>query len=358
MQPASPRARAEAFQSRFGLKLPILEAPMAGANSLARAAAVANAGGMAALGAQLMQPGEIAQWTAEFRGRSAGPLHINLWIPEAAPARDAAHESAVRDFLAQWGPDVPAEAGDFRLPDFAAQCATVLAAKPAVLSSIMGIYPAAFVAELKRAGIAWFATATTRAEAGTAVAAGADAIIAQGFEAGGHRGAFDNAKAERQIVGTLSLVPRFADAFDVPIIAAGGIGDGRTAAAALTLGASAVIIGTALLAVTEAETPSSWADALARTEPEDTWTTRAFSGRLGRALATDYVRAAAQPDAPKPAVYPVQRGLTAKMRAEAIQANDVERMQAWAGQSAWMARREPAADFVARVWQEASQLLA
>ena len=150
-------------------------------------------------------------------------------------------------------------------------------------------------------------------------------------------------------------MPRLADAIDLPIIATGGIADGRGIAAALTLGASAVQIGTAFLRSTEADTPAAWSDALATTEPEETWTTRAFSGRLARAIATDYVRAAAA--GPKPAPYPVQRALTAKMRAEANKQNDIRRIQAWSGQSAWMAKREPAADFVKRVWAEAQTLL-
>lgn len=355
MSRSTARERANEFCKRYALTVPILEAPMAGSSSVPRAAAVVSAGGMGGFGAVTSTPQQIADWAAAFRAQSNGPFQINLWVPDPPPVRDVKVEAEMRAFLAQWGPEVSEDAGNATPPDFAAQCEAVIAARPTVASSIMGLFPDKTVRAFKDNGIAWFATATTLAEARAAKDAGADAIIAQGFEAGGHRGAFENANAERQLVGLLALVPRLADAVDLPIIATGGIADGRGIAAALTVGASAVQIGTAFLRSTEADTPSSWSDALAVTEPEDTWPTRAFSGRLGRSIATDYVRAAAI--GPKPASYPVQRGLTVKMRAEGTKQNDVNRIQAWSGQSGWMAKREPAAEFVKRVWAEAQTLL-
>src|SRR6516165_10217089 len=270
--------RATTFCEQFNLRVPILMAPMASACPPSLAIAIANAGGLGGCGALMMQPEAIRKWAADVRAGTNGGFQFNLWIPDPPPKRDAAAESAMRDFLANWGPPVPPEAGNVVLPDFQTQCDALLEASPAIVSSIMGLYSDRFIARMKTKGIKWFATVTTASEAKTAERAGADAIIAQGMEAGGHRSAFDVTQAETRMVGLFSLISGVADA----VVA---------------------------------------------------------------------------PTAPPPAPYPVQRGLTQPMREAAAKDNDVSRMQAWAGQSARLARAEPAGEVVQRMWQETQTLL-
>ena len=350
-------ARAEAFCANHGLRIPILIAPMASACPPALATVVANAGGMGACGALSMQPAAIAAWVSEVRAGSNGAFQLNLWIPDPPPLRDAAAEAAVRRFLASWGPVVAPEAGDATPPNFAAQCEALLAAGPAAVSSIMGLYPADFVARMKARGIKWFSIVTTVTEARAAEAAGADAIVAQGMEAGGHRSTFEAAKAEAGMVGLFALLPAVVHAVKVPVVATGGIADARGVAAALILGASAVQIGTGFLRCPETKLAPAWADAIARRLPEQTVVTRVFSGRAGRSLATAYTEAATAADAPRPAPYPVQRGLTQAMRDAGTEAGDIDRMQAWAGQSAALAQARPAGELARALWDGAQALL-
>ena len=350
-------ARATKFAEENGIQVPILMAPMAGACPASLSIAVANAGGMGACGVLMLDADAIAAWVREMRAGSNGAFQLNTWIPDPAPVRDREHEAEVRAFLADWGPDVPSEAADLPPPDFDAQCEAMLAAGPRVISSIMGLYPPEFVDRMKERQIKWYANVTTVAEARAAEAAGADVLIAQGMEAGGHRGAFDASEAGTAMIGLFSLLPALVDAVDLPVVATGGIADARGVAAALLLGASAAQIGTCLLRTPEAKIAPAWADALGLTPPEGTIATRAFSGRLGRSIRTAYVAAAGSNDAPEPAPYPIQRHLTQAMRSTAAKSDMIDGMQAWAGQSAGLSRDIPAGDVVSTLWQGARELL-
>lgn len=349
---STPLDRAAAFCEAYDLQIPILLAPMAGACPPSLSIAVANGGGMGACGCLLMKPEQITNWAQQMRASSNGAFQLNLWIPDPEPVRDANHEAKVRAFLGQWGPEVSPEDAEGSLEDFEAQCDAMLAAGPHVISSIMGVYPAPFVARMQERGVKWFATVTSVTEALAAEAAGADVIVAQGMEAGGHRGSFSAEDASHSLIGLFALLPAVVDAVKVPVVATGGIADGRGVAAALLLGASAVQIGTGLLRAPEAGIASPWADAIGAALPEDTVPTRAFSGRLGRSLRTAYTDAAEK--GPKPAPYPIQRNITKAMRTSAT---EIDMMQAWAGQSAGLARAEPASKLITDLWNDAKRLL-
>ena len=349
--------RAEKFSEAIETECPILLGPMAGACPVGLSVAVANGGGMGACGALLMQPEAIDQWTADFRAESNGPFQLNLWIPDKAPIRDPELEAELCDFLRDWGPEVSVDAANENPPNFGEQCEALLQISPPVISSIMGLFAPPFVKLMKAEGIKWFANVTTVAEAVAAQTAGADAIIAKSFEAGGHSGAFHPEDAMRFAVGGLSLIPAIADAVTLPIVAAGGIADGRTAAAALVLGASAVQIGTGYLRASESTIAPAWSDAICDARPEGTLITKAYSGRAGRSIATKFAVAMEQADAPMPAPYPVQRGLTQAMRANAAKQNQLDSMQAWAGQSAGMAQAKSATQITRNIWDSTKDIL-
>ncbi|MGQ7847446.1 NAD(P)H-dependent flavin oxidoreductase [Granulosicoccus sp. 3-233] len=345
--------RSSSFARRLQLRVPILLAPMAGACPVSLSVAVANAGGMGACGTLLMSPTQISDWVLAFRESSNGCFQLNNWIPDPVMAAEAMQERQLRTFLASWEAEMggsDSQEASSATPDFEEQCEAMLAAEPAVISSIMGVYPEPMVAEMKHRGILWFATATTVAEAIEAATAGADVIVAQGMEAGGHRGAFNPADAETSLVGLFSLLPAIVDAVDVPVVATGGISDARGVAAALMLGASGVQVGTGFLRADESGIAPVWADAIARTAPEDTVATRAFSGRLGRSIRTRYVTEASAAGAPAPAPYPMQRALTKGMRDAATRAGNLDGMQVWAGQSSKLARAAPAEVIVDDLW--------
>jgi nitronate monooxygenase len=347
------------FCDRFGLRLPIVQAPMAGVSRPELAIAVAEAGGMGASGALLDSPQRIAEWVGQFRAKSNGAFQLNIWIPDSAKLDDQERKvrvDAARQFLRQFGTPPEADEPDQPALIFAEQCRAMLAAQPTAMSSIMGLFPGEVVSGMRDRGIAWFCCATSLAEALAAEETGADAIVAQGMEAGGHRGTFNQDEAERTEVGLFSLVPWFVDHLRIPIIAAGGIADGRGVAAALSLGASAVQVGTALLRSPEADISLEWSQALDGLGPEDTVTTRAYTGRLARAAPSPYLAAWTTPDAPRPAPYPDQLALVTRWREG--NPEGLEKANHWAGQSAALATTDPAGEIVTRMWRDAKALLA
>ena len=316
-------------------------------------AAVGAAGGLGSLGAALLAPAAIASAAEAIRGLSNRPFGINLFVlppPDAPAARLRPALERLAPFHAELGlppPEVPASFG----ADPEAQIDAVLAAAPAVVSTHFGPPPPRLLAGCRARGIAVFATATTADEASALEAAGVDAIVAQGAEAGGHRGTF-LAPSAAAALGTMVLVPAIVDRVGIPVIAAGGIMDGRGIRAALALGASAVQMGTAFLACPEAGTHPAHKAALAA-DGADTIVTRGVTGRPARGLRNRLLETL-DGDAERALDYPVQNVLSSGLRGAAARAGRADLMAMWAGQAHAQARAEPAGVLVARWVREAA----
>ena len=349
--------------SLLQIQYPILQGPFGGGNSsVTLAAAVSNAGGLGAYGAVNLTPAEIGQLVADIAARTSKPFGVNLWLPVAgeddrqvsATQFDRAVER-VRPWLQDLGVAVPTAPPTQYAISFEAQAEALLAARPAVFSFVMGVPDTAILQEAKRRGIVCIGTATTVDEAVAIAEAGADAVVASGFDAGGHRGSFLRS-AERSLVGTMSLVPQLASAVGIPVIAAGGIADGRGIAAALALGAEAVQVGTAFLASPEAGAPEIHKRMLGT--PAARWTrlTRAITGRFARGIENQLMTVLDEHlDDVLP--YPMQHWLTLPLRRAGSVAQRREMLALWAGQNAASARPMPAGELLALLVTETDAVL-
>jgi nitronate monooxygenase len=342
-------ARIRAFCARLGIAHPIIQAPMGGGGSTpALAAAVSNAGGLGFLAAAYLTPPQIAEAIAEVRKRTTKPFGVNLFCGgyekagEAGPVPPGILALLARHHAALGLP--PPEAPGAQHDPAPAQLEAVLAARVPVFSFTFGIPAPAILARFKADGTYVMGTATTVEEGRLLATAGADGIVAQGAEAGAHRGTFA-APFERAMVGIVALVPALADAVpNVPVIASGGIMDGRGIVAAEALGAVAVAMGTAFLVCGEAGVPEAYKAAITRAHEDRTALTRAFSGRPARGIVNAFLEEAEASGAIAP--FPLQNALTRPMRNAAAKAGDVERLSLWAGQGLRLARRMKAAELV------------
>ena len=343
------------FFDRLGIALPIVQGPMTGADTPALAAAVSGAGGLGTLGCGMRSPAAMREAAAEVRRLTARPFGMNLFVQDT-PAPD---EATVREALARIAPlyadfgltpTVPAVPAQW-CEDFAAQFEALIEARPAVASFTFGILTVAQVERLHReAGSVVVGTATTVAEARAWEAVGADAVCASGVESGGHRGTF-LADFESSQVGTLALVPQCVDALGIPVIAAGGIMDGRGIAAARALGADGVQMGTAFLVCPESGIGPAYRAAMAQARETDTRLTRVFSGRPARGIVNATMQRLADAESAVPA-YPVQNALMGPLRRAAAAQGQSGAIALWAGQGVAAARPVPAADLVALLAQE------
>lgn len=327
----------------LGIEHPIIQAPMAGSTTPALAAAVSNAGGLGSLGCAKLSLDALEDEIGQIRRASNRPFNLNFFA-NAAPKVDQAlwdaTVAAMAPFYAELGLDTPSRTHPESTPGFSeAQRDLVLSARPNVVSFHFGLPPDALWRPLQAAGILILCSATKVAEARILDAAGIDAIIAQGWEAGGHRGSFETTRSD-QGVGTLALVPQIADAVRVPVIAAGGIADGRGIAAAFALGASGVQIGTAYLSTPEATTLKVHQDALSNASDTDTELTLAHSGRPARAFSTAYIRAMAGQKVPE---FPLMYDLAAPLKMAEDTDKSIDMQFMLYGQAAALSRRMDAA---------------
>jgi nitronate monooxygenase len=337
----------------FKVEYPIIQAPMAGGPTTPElVAAVSSAGGLGSLAGGMLSPDAIHQGVAEVRRRTKKPFAINLFIlekPHPAASEVAKALNLLETFRKELGlaPGTPLEK---YCEDPDEQFDAVLEAAPAVASFTFGILTPDQIAKFKNRGSLVVGTATTVAEAKAWERAGADAVCAQGSEAGAHRGTFlgDSTLA---LVGTMALVPQCVDAVRIPVIAAGGIMDGRGIAASLILGTAGVQLGTAFMRCPEAGTASVWRDAIRSARDDQTRVTRVYSGRFARGIVNEFMERML-PIENEIAPYPVQNALTGEIRRAAAKSNRPEFMSLWAGQAAALSREMPAADLVATLVAE------
>jgi nitronate monooxygenase len=339
----------------FGIERPIIQAPMANFSTPELAIAVAEAGGLGSLACAALDAGQMRAAFAAIRKATSHPLNANFFC-HASPVADAAREAAWRarlmPYYLEQGLDPQAQVPTVaRLPFDEAACALIEEFRPEVASFHFGLPDAKLLARVKAAGAKVIASATTVSEARWLEARGCNAIIAMGVEAGGHRGNFLSHEMARQ-VGTFALVPQVADAVRVPVIAAGGIADGRGIAAAFALGASAVQIGTAYLFCPETKVSAPLRRALASASDEDTEVTNIFTGRPARGIVNRLMREIGPLSADAPA-FPLASGALAPLKAKAETAGAGDFSNLWSGQAARLAKAMPAGNLTRHLADQA-----
>lgn len=347
---------------RLGLEVPIIQAPMAGVSSPAMAAAVANSGGLGSLGVGAMNAEQARTAIHQFRESSDGPLNVNVFVHRAARA-DASRELAwlerLRPEFARCSAEPPTQLREIHTSflDDEAMLAMLVEEKPAVVSFHFGLPHPRQIEALHAVGIYLIAAATNLQEAKSIETAGIDAAVAQGHEAGGHRGVFDP-DAEDNRLGTFALTRLLVGAVALPVIAAGGIMDGAGIAAALMLGASAAQLGTAFVGTDESLADAAYRERLFSESAHHTIMTRVISGRPARCLANDFTRwGASQSDESIIPDYPIAYDAGKALNAAAKAAGQTGYGAHWAGQGAPMARELPAQDLMTALKIESAHAL-
>ena len=346
--------------SKLAIDYPIIQGPLGGLSSQRLTAAVSNFGGLGSFGAHGVSPTAIKDVIAEIRSLTSKPFAMNLWVSMEDEGARTSDENAfnrslapLEKHLAALG--VPRPKYSQHSPTrFEDQVRVLLDEKVPVFSFICGIPQKKVLDECRTNRIVTIGTATTPDEAAALQEAGVDAIVASGFEAGGHRGSFLRA-AEDSLTGTFSLVPQVVDAVDVPVIAAGGIGDARGVLAALALGAAGVQMGTAFLACAESGASRLHREALRDRKAGHTALTKGFTGRLARGIHNRLMEELNRKET-EILPYPLQRGLVRHLSIAAEAAGRADLLPLWAGQSASLSACTDALAFLTSLVEEVSEI--
>jgi nitronate monooxygenase len=343
----------------IGIELPVIQAPMAGANGSAMAIAASEAGGLGSLPCARLDAAKARAEIVIIRQRTTKPLNVNFLChtpPEPDPGRDAAWKERLAAYYTELGLDAPASAPAVsRAPFDEAMCEVVEEHKPEVVSFHFGLPEQALLSRIKACGCLVLSSATTVEEARWLEDHGCDAIIAQGYEAGGHRGMFLTDDIATQ-PGTFALVPQVVDAVKVPVIAAGGIADGRGIAAAFALGAAGAQIGTAYLFTPESLITDLHRAALRAARDDQTALTNVFSGRPARGLMNRVMREVG-PMSDRAPAFPTAGRALAPLKAKAEAAGSSDFSLLWAGQAASLSREIGAGDLTRELAADAEQRL-
>ncbi len=342
----------------LGIEHPIVQAPMAGGPTTPElVAAVSNAGGLGSLGAAYLSPETLREQVKEIRDLTERPFGVNLFVPlpfEVEPERIERANALLERYRKELGIEAPEELSSFA-ESFEDQLEVVLEERVPVFSFTFGSLEPELVARLKENGATVIGTATTVREGLRLEEDGVDMVVAQGSEAGGHRGTFLG-DIRDALIGTMALVPQMVDALSVPVLASGGIMDGRGLAAALVLGAEATQMGTAFLACEESGAHPEFKRAVLEAAEDETAVTRAFSGRAARGIKNRFLVEVGEHEEELPP-FPVQNALTKDVRAAAQRQDRAEFMSLWAGQALRLASPTNAAELVESVVEGAEAAL-
>jgi nitronate monooxygenase len=342
------------IQDLLGIELPIIQAPMAGAVTTDLTVAVAEAGGLGSVPCALRSADQVRTELGAIRQRTSKPINVNFFCHQPAvidPVREARWRQSLRRYYIELGLDPEMPVPTVNAPPFdGALCDLVQELEPEIVSFHFGLPSPDLVARVKQAGATILSSATTVDEAIWLEANGCDAIIAQGLEAGGHRGMFRSDRLSTQI-GTMALVPQIVDAVTVPVVAAGGIADASGIAAALALGAAAVQMGTAYLFCPEASLAPLHREALKAATDDRTAITNVFTGRPARAIVNRLVRELGPLSEHAPE-FPLAGGALAPLRAKSEPSGSADFMPLWSGQAAHLGRELPAGELTRRLAEE------